>query len=163
MDTMKLFDRMRDIQMTKEEKDALRSHIFAYMQSYPLPEGVTVTGTLAGNLFWGRLFMRAVPAFLILLLMGGVASAAEGTIPGDVLYGVKVNVTEKMRTAFALDERAKAHVAVTLAERRLQEAAKLATQGKLDEDVRVELEVRFKKHAEEVKVKIGELGGPRGA
>jgi len=61
-----------------------------------------------------------VTACVVLVLLlggGGTAMAAGGTVPGDLLYPVKM-VTEKTRLAFTFSDLAKAELHVDLAERR---------------------------------------------
>jgi hypothetical protein len=73
-------------------------------------------------------------AFALLLLItsgGGAAYAAEGSLPGDLLYPVKVDVTEPVVTA--LTPRGKAQITwrLAIARRRLAEAHALAVAGRL--------------------------------
>lgn len=64
---------------------------------------------------------------IVSLLMGGsVSLAAENTVPGDVLFTVKVHVNENVRGAVAVTPKAKAEWEVRLVERRLEEVEKLA-------------------------------------
>lgn len=79
-----------------------------------------------------------MPILVILgLLMGGSASfAAENTVPGEVLYPVKVHVNETVRGTFAVTPKAKAEWEVRLVERRLEEVEELATDTDVSEEVR---------------------------
>lgn len=85
---------------------------------------------------------------LALLLTGSVSYAAEGSVPGDMLYPVKVGVNEEVRSALTLSTEAKASWEARLAERRLEEAARLAAQGRLDTHTQAELQARFENHAD---------------
>ena len=96
-------------------------------------------------------FMRhSVPAFaaVIVLIGGGTAAAAEGALPGDILYPVKVHVNEEMRATLTVSPKAKADWQVSRAERRLEEAATLALSGKLDDATRAELDTNLDAHVE---------------
>lgn len=93
---------------------------------------------------------KYVPAAIILglLLSGTVSYAAEGAMPGDLLYPVKVGVNEKVGSALALSTESKAMLEAKFAERRLAEATNLAIDNRLTADVRAKLSDDFAKHAD---------------
>lgn len=66
------------------------------------------------------------------LLGGGSAAAAQGSLPGDALYGVK-QATEEVRLAAARSDADKAELHLAFAERRASEATELAQRGKSQE------------------------------
>lgn len=83
----------------------------------------------------GAVPSMAFASFFIILLTGsGLSYAADSAVPGDILYPLKVRVTEPIRGTFALDAESKAQWQTTLANRRLAEAEQLAIQGKLTPD-----------------------------
>ncbi len=82
-----------------------------------------------------RTMRRPVPVALALALVlavilggGGVVKAAQGSLPGDVLYPVK-QVQEKVELALALTPEQRVMERLEQAQRRLQEAQALAAQG----------------------------------
>lgn len=76
---------------------------------------------------------RAMAAALVIALFagGGVSYAAEGALPGDALYGVKVSLNENVRGAFAVTPEGKAQWKARRVERRLEEAVALAAGGRM--------------------------------
>jgi len=88
---------------------------------------------------------------------GGVSLAAEDSVPGDAMYALKVNVNEPLYTLTAITPSAKAAVATSRAERRLEEAEVLAARGSLDESAVAELSERFHDSADEAASHIDEL------
>ena len=65
-----------------------------------------------------------MPIILILALMfggGGISYAAEGAVPGDALYPIKVSVNEEVRDLVAFSPEAKADWETRRLERRLAE------------------------------------------
>ncbi|MDO8575741.1 MAG: DUF5667 domain-containing protein, partial [bacterium] len=90
--------------------------------------------------------MPAFAAVLVLVVGGGTAAPAEGALPGDILYPVKVHVNEEMRATLTVSPKAKAEWAVDRAGRRLEEAATLALSGKLDDATRAELDTNLDAH-----------------
>ncbi len=103
--------------------------------------------------------LRAMAIILILVLLagGGASYAAEQSLPGDVLYPVKIEVNERVLAAVALSADAKASTEAGLAERRLKEAEQLAAEAKLNADVRANLESNFEAHSNEVEKNVKEL------
>ncbi|MDO8537102.1 MAG: DUF5667 domain-containing protein [bacterium] len=104
---------------------------------------------------------KFMPIFLIVALLvsagGGVSLAAEHALPGDALYPIKVGFNEKVVAAFSASADAKANWEVRLAERRLEEAADLTTQGKMSAEVEENIRSRFAAHAERVGERISEI------
>lgn len=91
------------------------------------------------------------------LFGGGVSMAASGSLPGDALYGVKVHVNENMRSAFALSDKARAEADMADAEARMEEAAKLSANGKLDTKTESELMANFDAHVRAVSEGIAHM------
>jgi hypothetical protein len=121
-----------NIRMTPEEKNAMRARIFRV----PKPSPYVI--------FNFQFISRAVAVLLILSLGGGgVAYAAEGSLPGQPLYPVKVNVVEPVQVALAPTTAAKAGVYAQLAQTRVEEAETLASQGDLDATATQELSQNF--------------------
>lgn len=99
-----------------------------------------------------------MPLLIILgILLGGASVAADQSLPGDVLYPIKISINEEARGWFAISEEAKAALETKLAERRLEEAEKLAIRGDLNAETRVRLEENFKKHAEKVEARVNKI------
>ena len=74
-------------------------------------------------------FLPLVPAVIIgiVVLGGGAVVAAQNSVPGDKLYGLK-NATERIRIimSFTHSEKAKVHLAITL--EKLEELQKLQSE-----------------------------------
>ena len=109
----------------------------------PVPSPVFTNGL---SVFFMRHSMPAFAVVFVLILGGGTAAAAEGALPGDILYPVKVYVNEEMRATLTVSPKAKADWAVDRAERRLEEAATLVLSGKLDDATRAELDTNLDAH-----------------
>ncbi|MFA5934122.1 MAG: DUF5667 domain-containing protein [Candidatus Paceibacterota bacterium] len=95
---------------------------------------------------------------IVLALGGGTSAIAQSSLPGDILYPVKISVNDEIRTNMAFSARAKAEAEAKIAEDRLEEAEKLAIRGDLKADVKAKLEENFKKHAERFLLRIKQLG-----
>ncbi|MHB0865607.1 MAG: DUF5667 domain-containing protein [Minisyncoccota bacterium] len=93
--------------------------------------------------------MGAAMAMIAILVVssGGVAYAAEGTLPGDTLYPIKVGVLEPLRVALAITPEAKASLRMSFAEHRADEAAVLSHEGKLSPSTEASLVENFVSNA----------------
>lgn len=105
----------------------------------------------AGLFGWLTTAHGYVPTAALLmfaLLAGGTAYASEDSLPGEALYAVKIRVTEPVAVALATTPEKKAVVHTELAERRLEEAAKLAVRQTLTAETAAVLEQKFSEHVD---------------
>lgn len=157
----------KSVKLIPEEKMALLNYLKNKMITEPvaLPAGRQVRNPVfPGHNIWSinnfkLTFTKPMPIAIIIALLigGGVSAAAQNSLPGDALFPIKVSVNEKIQGFLAISDEAEAKLQTKLAEKRLEEAEKLATEDDFKEDVRVRLEENFEKHADKVRVKIAEL------
>ena len=127
-------DKIQNIKMTKEEKKLVLENILtspiAIKESIPSPYSFhSLFSILQRNHF----AYYSMTTFLILVLSsGGVAFASQESLPGNILYPVKVSIVEPINSALKFSQEAKAKYESSLATERLIEAETLAYQGKLD-------------------------------
>ncbi|QQG38278.1 MAG: hypothetical protein HYS26_01885 [Candidatus Kaiserbacteria bacterium] len=100
-----------------------------------------------------------VPALVLVLVVigGGMTYAAEGALPGDLLYPVKIGFNESVRSALAFSDESKVAVHSVFAERRLEEATALAVSGRLSGAAQKALEANFDAHAEVITTIVAEV------
>ena len=142
-----------DITLSSAEKSALRERVVSYMEHKPLrvKRQETLPSSFSIFSFSYVRYVAPVALFAVIFVSGGISYAAEGSVPGDVLYPIKVRVNEEVATAliFNNDEK-KLTWNIRRAERRLEEASALASEGALSERVRSDLAAQFEVHVEEV-------------
>lgn len=152
---------LQTIVLEHAKKDAVKENIVAYMNMHPVRKNVSdrLKSQNRGNiLFFNTQHMYAKIATLLILLSGsGTAFAAENTIPGDSLYPIKIHINEPVREALAVSSEAKANWNAEVAERRLDEASKLAVQGKLSAELGTKLETKFVEQTQKIKDRIAKL------
>ena len=134
------------------EKQAGCSSLVQFIRVHPVRED-----TPFHLLLTKKYMFAAIAIILAVALSGGVTYAAEGALPGDALYPIKVRINEEVRAALATSAEADADWDARRVERRLEEAAVLAATGELDAETRVHLEERFAVHAERVKARVEKL------
>ncbi|GEM_PF-5098195 len=150
------FENAKGVHLKENEKTQTRDLLLRFIHMNPVREGDAmrhrVQRSPINNLniiqFLSKPMAIAIMLLIAITTGGGVSLAAEGTVPGDALYSVKVGVNENVRSAFAFSQEAKAEWKVQQVERRLQEAEKLAAEGKLSENAGATLGSKFIKHAE---------------
>lgn len=141
----------QEVTLPSERRERMRSVISEYMAFKPrvLPPARVESTFFIESLF---VLMRrpalagVMTVAVFALTSGGVAYAAEGALPGDTLYPVKVAVTEPLRTALAGTPGAKAEWQIALAERRINEAATLAKEERLPEETETALATQAAAH-----------------
>jgi hypothetical protein len=131
----------KDLRLSSAEKASMRTALNEHLKAHPL-------STLSRYYPVYRMVLSGAFSFVLLLVLaGGTSYAAQGSIPGDFLYPIKVRVNEPLRVALAPDDSAKAQTEATIALTRVDEAKTLAAKGKLNVSVSKELKKDFDTHA----------------
>ena len=137
----------KDIRLSHTERDLLRASLRAHMDTVSVTIPPTPTRSPYQFFFMHRVL--AVVALLVVVVVGagGTSVAAQWSLPGDLLYPVKISVNEEVQAALAVSPVAKAQVHAALAERRIEEAQTLAARGTLDATTTQEIQKNFDEHA----------------
>ncbi|MES2470833.1 MAG: DUF5667 domain-containing protein [Patescibacteria group bacterium] len=116
------------------------------------PASIPVESPFLISTYFSSMSLRTMAYALVVLVFVagsvGTSYAAEKAVPGDILYPIKVNINEPLRSAVAVKKEAKAEWEAKKAERRLTEARILASEGKLNESKRKDIEAKFNLHSE---------------
>ncbi len=153
---------VRTIKLTPRERDSMRRSLIQFMEAHPVRdvENTRLYIKPSQNIIKIKFltYKTMIIGLIIALVMGGsVSFAAENTIPGDTLYPVKVYVNENARGAVAFTDKAKAELAVELANRRLEEAGKLAVRGTLDAQTEASVDTNAESHVKDAREKLATL------
>ncbi len=140
------------VKLEESDKARMRESIVSYMEYKPIRSSVDTQVSKPSFLPFFR--MHHVSGALVIATVlttstFGVSFAAGDALPGDLLYGVKVNINEEVKTAF-LNEADRMAWEQERAKRRLVEASQLAAEGKLDDDAREQVSKLFAEHTEAV-------------
>lgn len=138
------------VSLTGTEREKMRFLLREYAGMKPVRESAALRATLIDT--WLAYLRRPASITLAILLIltlssGGIAYAAERALPGDTLYPIKVAVVEPVRVALAASPEASAALQMTFAERRVDEAATLASEGRLGTMTEAALAENFTKNA----------------
>jgi hypothetical protein len=149
--------RMRSIGMSAESKERIKLELAAYAEMHAVRADMPVRSPLTFT-FMPASFWRISSALAaLLLIVGGSAYASTDALPGSPLYPVKVSVAEPVETALIPGTKGKAAWHAILAERRLDEATKLAVAGNLDAGTEHFLTANFSAHVADAVAGADEL------
>ncbi len=141
------------LQLKSHEHAEGRRQLQNFMQSYQ-PEAQSWVSRFL-NFSTSRLVFASTSAFVVVMLAtGGVAEAA---LPGDMLYPVKIYVTEPIREQFAHSSDAQRTWELTRLERRFTERQRLIESGRFTEERREELEFLIDVQASRIEAHLDAL------
>jgi hypothetical protein len=137
--------KLESITMSTAERARLRDNLEHYADMHAF-----VTPVSTPSPFFAFMEAKRFPLYAsmvtVLIMSGGVMTlAAEGSAPGDSLYGIKINVNEPVMTVLSPSSEGQARIAARLATRRADEVVTLASSGRLTEEKRAYLDDAFTK------------------
>lgn len=144
-----LFEEIKSESLSQSERATMRNSLQLFVSEHPARAPLYVRVADAFSNLYERLealhVMQArgvlsAACALVLVIGVGTSYAAEGALPGDPLYAVKIYLNESITGSFARTEAAKAEWNTEIVTRRLEEAEQLALTGKFTPAVRAELE-----------------------
>lgn len=152
----KKLQRLKDVSLSKEEKERLDSFLSSYIALHPTLSAQERIALVRRSDFWGvPLRFAAGFAVFVFFLSGGVV-AAERSLPGDLFYGLKI-VGENIRVSLAPTTEARAHLHAAHIERRLSEAQALVATGATTETRTAVLVEHFERNVADFEQTIVDL------
>jgi hypothetical protein len=165
----KLTEDMKKIHLTSDEKSDMRGNLLQFMKENPMPKKARAKAKAKPTTshhdeekrpnflasFLTFLVPRPMPvlaAMMIIAVSGGTVSfAATGSLPGDLLYPVKVGINEEIVSMFSLGEESKLEWEIERSSRRLTEAGRLESEGTLDSEALSALGRNIETHNSRIK------------
>lgn len=148
----KIVNGAKTVKLTEKE----RANLFVRVDSYVKKNPIQISKINSRNDFnWFSYiftnYNRAVSfALVVFIVLGGSTSlAAQKTLPGNILYPVKVNINEEIRSLFVSTAN-RVNFEADRAMTRLKEAEVLAKRGELSPEAQVQLEGYFDAHLAKV-------------
>jgi hypothetical protein len=168
--TKEYLEKWQNVKLSDSARVRIQGELTEYARFHGVNESVRVgkgnrsieqAPTKGASLIQGLLNLKpkSMTAFILtlaLLVGGGTSYAAEGSVPGDALYPIKVEVNESIKSALAISSEAEARLQARLAEERLQEAEELAARGELSAEASANLATRLRTHYEQASKKSDE-------
>lgn len=142
--------------LSSVEKEEIKSALFHHMSANPVNIHYSIPSPFNIYNFRNK---KSISALVLggLLMGSSVSFAAENTVPGDVLFPIKIHVNEAVRGATTVTQKAKAEWEIRLVERRLEEVEKLAVAQNVPVEVRQIAEQNLENYAERVKNRIAKF------
>lgn len=151
------YKKAASINLMASEKQELENRLRAYMSYHPLP-GAVESLSVPTVSWYSRFFnSKTAAAFSVFLLMAGIPAVAERSVPGDVLYTVKVRVNEEVFGNFARSPYEKVEWETKLLERRIAEARVLAENGRLTPELEAGVAIAALNHTRSAAEGLAEL------
>lgn len=152
------------VKLRAAERRELKDRLVSYMEYHPLPKEMAYKQSTP-QIFtepyklvnFSAFYIRSTLGALAVLLVVGIPAVAERSLPGDVLYPVKVRFNEEIRSSFSSSPYEKVEWETKRLERRIAEARMLAQEGKLTDVVQAAVAEAVKQHSGAAKQGIAEL------
>ncbi len=153
-----LFKKSGEVSLSLFERRKIEGNLAFYMDKHPMRRSSdSVLSPFFSNFqFKQKKFMIASFA-LVLIIMGGTSAFANGALPGDLLYPIKLNVNEGASSLFSFGTKSNAQLKVNHADERLVEIEKLSSANRLNAPAVAAVLADFNKDAEKIKEHVIEL------
>lgn len=156
--------KLQQIKLTDLEKRDLFGHILLKIGITPLNPKTNFPTPSPFYKFTFLLQMKymkvGISTFLILLFSSTTVFASLGALPGDLLYGIKINITEKVPYFISFSSENRAKINSNNIDKRMLEFEKLADKGRLTKENTKTIENsidqnlgRFDKNVQKIKQK----------
>jgi len=161
------------LKLRATERRELRNRLVSYLEYHPLPselrqkktkaeaattsKPVSIVSESFKVVTFNFSMIRNFAGVMTILLVVAVPFVAERAVPGDVLYPVKVQFNEEVRSSLSPSPYAQVEWETERLERRLAEARLLASEGKLTEAVEAEVAEAVKEHSDNAKANIAKI------
>jgi hypothetical protein len=156
----KLFAKIKKEILEPEEKAKILSALQDFVSQNP-PQQIKSPFYNPWLVFVRRktFMIPALTVLVIISLTSGTVLASKNSLPGEVLYPVKI-LDEQIRTITAIGPRAQAEVSASQAISRLQEVERMVTSNTpLSTTTKKEIQNKFGAQAQEVRRHVNELKG----
>ncbi len=159
-----LFKKFKNEKLSESEKQIMFNRLNSFIEENPIHNVwyVNIGNKIVSPFENGFLLHHKMlaSAFVIVILIsatGGTSIVANSSVPGNLLYPVKINLNEKVETFTAISTEAKAVVQAKHINERLSEAEILSSQNKLNDIVKAQIETKFSQDLQNTMVRIDTL------
>jgi len=143
--------------LSVHEKDVMRARIYERIDASYRAQAAIRRRQRSGWVFFS---MRSVSvaALVFAVFVGSTTTyAAQWSLPGGLLYPVKIYVNESVQGALALSEESRVSFHTEVAQERLREAEALASEDRLDERTAAVIEENFNTHVAKAETAVASL------
>jgi len=155
-----LFKKIKLEQMTNAERVHMTSNLKSFMAANPVvnPVPTATPSPFYTNFFFNHKILATAFAFILIVsATSGTSQIAQNSLPGDLLYSIKINFNEKLETFTTFSDEDRVLVEAKHLDTRIMEAVALETSQKLEGTIKTEVENRFKQNLQETVARIDAL------
>jgi len=156
----------KSIKLSAIEKRELEARVVSFMEYHPRRERVAAAKAQAylesqpySIISFHNRYLQAALGALAVFVLIIVPTVAEQSVPGDVLYPIKVRVNEEVRGSLTFSPAQKIEWETERLERRISEVRLLESRGELTEETEAEAVKAVQAHVDAVQNSIDELRG----
>ncbi|MBI4085452.1 MAG: hypothetical protein HY432_03045 [Candidatus Liptonbacteria bacterium] len=164
MNLIELFKKLKStVHLNAEREAEIRGRVLQFMKAESAVRSGDAARLIKQRSNITEFLLKPVPMPIIAIIAiaavlgGGTSFAAENSLPGDALYPIKVNLNENVVAALQFSSENRAAWETALAGRRLEEAAQLAAEGRMNAEIRAQIENSFDTHAGNARKKIADI------
>lgn len=162
--TTEYLSQLKHLRLSDEARGRIQSNLLHYAAFHTVRED-EMSRSIKVVPFSTSLFsfkFATMPFIILIAVMigGGTTLAAQGAVPGDLLYPVKTGVNENIRGAFAMSADSEARLQASILEERLEEAQELQAKGSLTGETAQTVATNIIAQAKVASVAAQASGGP---
>lgn len=159
-----LFTKLKNEKLSESEKQIMFNRLNSFIDENPIQTvwyknigNKIVSPFQDGFLLHHKMLASAFVIVILISATGGTSIVANSSVPGNLLYTVKINLNEKVETFTAISPEAKAVVEAKHIDERLSEAEILSTQNKLNDMIKSQIETKFSQDLQKTMIRIDTL------
>lgn len=152
--TTEYLEKMKNLKLSSSSRNRIQDNLLEYAKFHGVRVGVDgrsikqVPQRTSLFILFKSKFMNAALIALMLMVGGGTSFAAQGAIPGDMLYPIKTEVNEPMMSVFAVGANAEVELQAKLVAKRVAEAEELKAKGEFSDEFATKISANIKEHTE---------------
>lgn len=153
-----LITKIRNEKMTENEKAAIWFRVETFAKNNPIGSSKLVKSPYfsAHHFFTaGKIFATSI--LLVVFGFGGLSYSSASSLPGDLLYSVKINVNEKIEEKLTFTPEKKINLRKKRIETRLTEVESLIKENKVTKENREIVEKNIKVEKEKIESELKQI------
>ncbi len=151
----KFSDIIQNIKLSPDEHFRIKRHIERVMKGEVDVSPYVIPSHMSR---WIRPVQYATLVLIIIAISGvSVSSVAQAALPGDALYGFKINVSENIKSLTKTTPEAKARYEIERVNKRFEETAVLVAQGRLNNEASSVINMQIEKHSDKAQESAQQL------
>ncbi len=153
----------KKITLSSTEKNSLRERIVSYVEYHPIPHRKAQVFDekclikKKGFLHFFSLYWRRLAGVFSIFLFIFIPFMAERSLPGDILYAVKVGLNEEIRSSINRSPYKNIEWETERLNRRLNEIQVLVKEGKMTHDQEEKVAMAVQNHSDSARASIEKL------